>query len=217
MWIGGVENNNNINSFRRLPRNKPIFNTGLMMFKEIPASVVIVRNRAKVLGYGTNNANYKTKHCPIYKIWRKMLFHNVCEEWRIFTNFKDWIENKKYMGTDIYLDLLLPKTAEHSPLNSYLLPNALMEIFREDTKTKGYCEDKTRTKNKYKVSITSLLKRQHIGYFATPELARKAYLEARIKYLTEIAQMQPERIKQGLLKLIHERFNLSNYIYQELS
>jgi len=79
--------------------------------KELPKSSSGKRNRETVF------------MCPFYKVWENMINRcynprhlvkrptyidcTVCEEWKIFSNFKAWMETQNYIDRQLDKDLIV--------------------------------------------------------------------------------------------------------------
>ena len=74
-------------------------------------------------GVGINDADYKTRGCPFYNKWKSMmcrcysvLYHKmhptyldceVCDDWKLFSNFRNWMITQDYIGKQLDKDLLV--------------------------------------------------------------------------------------------------------------
>lgn len=70
-------------------------------------------------------------NCPYYKVWRQMIRRcndskyksrnptysecKVCEDWRLFSNFKCWMAKQDFHGKDLDKDLLIRGNKTYSP------------------------------------------------------------------------------------------------------
>ena len=95
---------------------------------------------AKLLfGVGVNDADYvvqpsiekKRTICPFYQTWRNLLYRcyspkihkrnptyvncSVCDDWKIFSNFKSWMSQQDWIGKQLDKDLLYPNNKLYSP------------------------------------------------------------------------------------------------------
>ena len=94
----------------------------------------------KVCGVGINDANYLVHQyqgqkliwiCPFYKVWANMLercysknIHqyrpsytdcSVIEEWKLFSNFRFWMEQQDHIGKQLDKDILFPGNKIYGP------------------------------------------------------------------------------------------------------
>lgn len=100
-----------------------------------------------VYGWGILDVDYPvTKHIDgkqhmdeIYGVWRDMIYRctskkerlrnywdcSVCEEWRYFSNFKDWCEKQDYKGMSLDKDLKIPGNKVYSPEACMFVPQRI--------------------------------------------------------------------------------------------
>lgn len=99
-----------------------------------------MRNKL-VGGIGLNDADYVVKPlingkrvwCPFYQAWDAMIKrcsdtywiktpscrgNSVCEEWKVFSNFKAWMQTQDWQGKDLDKDLLVEGNKHYSPETS---------------------------------------------------------------------------------------------------
>lgn len=164
-------------------------------------------------GVATNDADYVTKiqerlpngkrktvwTCPAYCSWRSAIersysqkfkeknptYQNVtvCEEWHIFSNFRNWWMHNNVAGWQLDKDLFvkgnliyLPSACVYVPiyLNSLLLDRASV---RGDYPLGVDLVDKLKP---YRSSCSVGGKQKHLGYFPTPQEAHRAWQIAKI-------------------------------------
>lgn len=92
-----------------------------------------------VFGVGVNDADYtvqpqingKRVICPYYCTWRNMIARgystklktknptyldcSVCEEWRVFSNFRAWMQTQDWVGKQLDKDILFIGNKVYSP------------------------------------------------------------------------------------------------------
>jgi len=90
-------------------------------------------------GVGINDADYvvtplingKQVYCPFYLAWKGMISRcydpsvrkrqpsydgcTVCDEWKIFSNFKNWMEKQDWKGREVDKDILVKGNKVYSP------------------------------------------------------------------------------------------------------
>lgn len=156
-----------------------------------------------VCGVGINDVSYKTSkcskingkwiqiwRCPYHKTWVNILTRSynpkehlrhksysdceTCEEWHLFSNFKNWMEQQDWQGKDIDKDILVvgnkvysPDTCVfvHSKVNSFILDRASAR----GEYMLGVCWSKAAGKMQAGVKNPFTGKREYLGLF-TDEL-----------------------------------------------
>lgn len=118
-------------------------------------------NRRKIFGVGINDSdsnvywkdeNGKLMRCPFYRTWTNMLkrcymkdnTHNktykdviVCEEWLIFSNFREWMKQQDWEGKQIDKDILFPCNKIYSPETCCFVTNDVNMFIVESTASRG--------------------------------------------------------------------------------
>lgn len=114
-----------------------------------------------VFGVGVNDADYavcksslgRRTYCPFYLKWKSMIqrcyskeFHKknptykgcfVCEEWKIFSNFKRWMESQDWKGKSIDKDLLYPGNRVYSPKTCVFISTKINSFMTEANSARG--------------------------------------------------------------------------------
>ena len=88
-------------------------------------------SRKPLCGVGINDAGYVTqkngKTCPLYRRWKDMIercysqkkrtfgMAQVCEEWLMFSNFRDWMAEQAWAGMELDKDILIPGNKVYGP------------------------------------------------------------------------------------------------------
>ena len=187
----------------------------------------------KVYGVGINDADYVTQknavvggkrkqewRCPYYSVWHDMLkrcysesFHKkqptyigctVAEEWKIFSNFRSWMEAQDWQDNQLDKDLLIEGNKEYSPSRCVFLPHLInsfmidrgvyrgdlpIGVSRDGGKYTAYCSNPFTKKNEY------------LGLFSCPEEAHLAWRVKKAEHARRLAEEQAdERVKKALLK-----------------
>ena len=110
-------------------------------------------NRKLVYGVGLNDVSYSTQPivekkqliCIYYQQWRHMLercysekYHlryktykncTVCDDWLIFSNFKDWMESQDWEGKQLDKDILIEGNKHYSPETCVFVDQATNSLF----------------------------------------------------------------------------------------
>ena len=167
-------------------------------------------NRRKLIhGVGINDSDYNIQilnnkiiwRCPFYTKWEHMLercyslkFHkqypsyigcSVCPEWRYFSKFRLWMENKKWEGMDLDKDLLVRGNRVYGPDTCCFLPKAINNLFCSGKKKKNNLnlhENITKTASgKYRVSVRIRTNKRYSKTLPTLKEAHIHALEKKIE------------------------------------
>ena len=190
--------------------------------------------RGLVYGVGVNDAPYCIKSrvdgkrvvCQAYNTWKSMLkrsysnkFHekhetyrgvSVCEEWHSFMHFREWwIDNQ---GDGLALDKdLLSDAGVYSPETCIFVP-AWLNTFTIDRGAArgvypiGASFNKGAGRFHAKCGNPMSKKREHIGYFNTPEEAHMAWLTRKLELALELKPRMDEidlRIYPRVIEIIN--------------
>lgn len=187
-----------------------------------------------VWGIGINDAAYVVKPtvegkrviCPYYRVWRSMIercysskfqtIHptyvacTVSKDWLTFSNFKSWMVSQDWEGMQLDKDLLVPgnKIYSHSTCMFVTRESSGLIMGPSNSSSnnpRGVHYSKSR--KRYKATLSKYGRSQHLGYFDTSEEAREAYVLAKIAYVTEVASKQQPKLKQALLNNLDVRLN----------
>lgn len=177
-----------------------------------------LRTKNKVNGLGVNDVDYIAKS-KCYRKWKSILertspsyrykaYENVsiCEEWLIFSNFKQWFDENYIEGFAIDKDLLSPCDNKiYSPQTCCFLPRIINNVIKEYPTDKpigirpsGY--------GRYRVKLSAYAKQTIVGYYDSFEEAQLAYKSAKKQYVNELAEKYfkegkiNERVYNALLK-----------------
>lgn len=116
----------------------------------------------------------------------------VCEEWKLFSNFKYWFDNNYIKGYHIDKDILFPGNRVYSPFTCIFVPPRINELFTRDHQKsygrccKGVIYDEKKRKYTAQLSRSDRTSR-HIGSYDTEDEAFVAYKNAKETYIKEIA------------------------------
>lgn len=161
--------------------------------------------------------------CPFYTRWKGVLercyspkWHKkfptykectVHESWKVFSNFKAWMENQDWEGKHLDKDLLLPGNKIYGPTTCVFV-DPIVNLF---------LHTKTRKKTEWKVGVdlhkgrirargmNEFGRNVHLGYFLTDDEAHNAYLKNKARVASILASQQTDpRISEALLN----RFSL---------
>ena len=202
------------------------------MFKEIPVSKAALALRSKVQKVGINDAPYKTSYklpngktisCPYYSVWSGILYRcfnsklhlkrptykecTVEESWLSFTNFKTWMETQDWENKTIDKDILKWGNKHYGPDTCVFISpqlNNLLTLRRNHTGKYPLGVSKMMVKgHEYYIASCSFYgKQKRLGYFKTIEEAQQTYIDAKLKYIKELAKTESNpKVKQALLNM----------------
>jgi hypothetical protein len=187
------------------------------------------RKQKLVHGIGVNDADYAVSWnqegrqymCPFYRSWKGMLCRcyfpgalakdpsyadcEVAPEWRLFSNFRKWMEKQTWEGMQLDKDFL-SGSRTYSPDTCLFIPNWLNALFQRDKhKKSGLPPGVDLRMGKYRSRLCMLGKLTELGCFTTPEAAHAAYVTAKTDYVrsrySEIALIDPRLVEACERKL----------------
>ena len=144
--------------------------------------------------------------CKYYTAWRNMLKRcyskkyleskpsyigtSVCSEWLSATAFKKWMEQQDWQGKSLDKDIIVPKSKLYSPDTcAFVLATTNKFVTASDASRGGYPVgvDLHKRTGKYRARCGNPFtgKKEHLGYFSTPEEAHEAWR----KHKHELAQL----------------------------
>lgn len=150
--------------------------------------------------------------CPAFSCWKNMLkrvgkssYNNVsvCDEWKLFSNFKTWYDLNHIDGFEMDKDILGGHT--YSPETCLFIPRKLnisiVGVRLENTGVWYDCKRKN-----YQSYITIDGKRKHLGRYELFEDAKLMYINHKIDFIYEIIKhgQYSEQINNGLQILIRD-------------
>lgn len=181
-------------------------------------------NRKKpIYGIGINDADYRIKGCPHYRVWAKMLTRcyssnshkekpsyigcSVSKEWHSFMSFRSWMRNQDWEGKHLDKDIILPGNKIYSPKTCVFVSRQINSILTKSNLARGkppsgYGEDKDMKRGlRFSVEISMNGARVRLGRYETAEEASAVYREAKRRHLLTTACCEPDiRVKQGLYR-----------------
>lgn len=116
----------------------------------------------------------------------------VCEEWKLFSNFKNWFDENYIEGYDLDKDLLVKNNRIYSPETCLFVPHKLNTLFRELGRKKQ-CKSvgvTIQAKNRLKIFRASGRvneKNTTLGQYSTEDEAHKAFVCAKIATVRKMA------------------------------
>ena len=160
--------------------------------------------------------------CPFYSTWQGMLercfsgrtkerqptYKDVtcCEEWLVFSNFKQWMEQQDWVGKQLDKDIIRLENKVYSPetcafvsqtTNSFVLAR---DAARGEHPLGVYWNKKAgKLRAKCKNPFTK--KSEHLGYFNTPKEAHEAWRKRKHELAQLVAATESDpRVVEALKK-----------------
>ena len=185
--------------------------------------------RAKVKlvqGVGINDSNYavsqlvngKLLWCPYYVRWKEMLRrcysaieHErnptyidciTCEDWKIFSRFKEWMITKDWNGKQLDKDLLIQGNKMYSPKTCIFVSSKINTLLNNHKAKRGKYPQGVCFSGRAKKFIAQIRidnKVIHLGCYSTSILASEAYNIAKYKVIKDLALKQTEPLRSALL------------------
>ena len=203
-------------------------------FIEIPCTKVSLSKRKLVYGIGINDATYqvsptinnKKVRCKYYITWKSMLrrcydqtYHDkqatykdciVCEDWKIFSNFKAWMITQDWQENSLDKDLLIYGNKLYSPETCVFVSQRLNTLLINNKEKRGnLLLGVTLHKNgKYQAYCSDNLVSNYLGIYDTEQEAHDVYCLYKADLIKKIAEEQTDiRIKNALIERAN-RINL---------
>lgn len=171
------------------------------------------RARTTILGKGVCDLEIYAdeKTCHAYQLWSNIInrcynqtikekypsYQNccVCEEWLLFSNFKQWFDEEKqwYHGEsrlEVDKDILQKGNKLYSPDTCVVVPHAINAIFIKRDAARGPYPigvNLYKPNGKFRAALGAHGNRKHIGYYDTPEEAFQAYKKAKEQHIKDVA------------------------------
>lgn len=151
--------------------------------------------------------------CPIYAIWVGMLqrcystkLHQiqptyadctVCEEWKVFSKFKQWVDTQDYINKELDKDLLCKGNKVYSPTTCVFIPKKLNAFLLDSTASRGNYLlgthwHKPLKKFAAKCGNPFTNSRKHLGYFAEEVEAHLAWKAYKHSLAIEFAKLETD-------------------------
>ena len=183
-------------------------------FIEIPASKKSLSFRRLIHGVGINDADYmtnpeingKTITCPYYRAWSAMIqraysdrYHkvrptyigcSVVKEWRVFSNFRDWMEKQDWQGKQLDKDILIADNKEYSQNACIFVNQPINCLLTDSAAARGELPQGVllrRDSGKYRARCSVNGKKRSIGQFNTIPEAEYAYLTFKSELIRKTA------------------------------
>lgn len=174
-------------------------------------------------GIAVNDADYKVTSpylCPFYDRWKGMIKRcyskkhhekfksyekcSVCDEWLVFSKFKEWMEKQNWVGKQLDKDILVIKNTVYSPSTCCFVDLSVNGFVKERWNKDDGMPAGVRYCNTYRVYVSSMYnpfthKRVHVGTFTNVDDAHKAWLVEKSKYASMLADtIDDDRVANAL-------------------
>lgn len=196
------------------------------MFIEIPATTKSLARRKLLYNKGINDAKYcvhfvvggKLYRCPYYTKWQNMIRRclsdkykekyphysdcSVCDEWLIFSIFKQWMEEQDWHGKQLDKDIINPGNKIYSPKNCAFVSQDLNKLLTNHKRARGeFPQGVDLSGELYRAQISINGKFVHIGRYETTEEAERAYIIRKTDIIMSHADaLSDKRVALGLIK-----------------
>lgn len=202
------------------------------MFIQQPRSPISLGRRKLIYGVGINDATYQVKYkdpkgkshlCPYYAVWcgvlqrcfstefyQKRPTYRDCtleESWKVFSNFKKWMEDQDWVGKTIDKDLLVQGNKHYGPNTCLFVSKALNNLTtlnesRRGNLPLGVSETTINKCHYYIASCKFYGKQKRLGYFKDVQEASECYITAKKAYIQELITHETDpKIKAALTNL----------------
>lgn len=190
-----------------------------------PASTLVAEqktfvsnNRGLVCGLGVNDlsrpSHVNRRPIKSYKVWHNMLNRcysptyqarqptyvgcSVVNEWLYFSNFDRWYTEHYFEGAQLDKDLLFPGNKMYGPDTCVFVSAELNHLFVDRAAVRGACPLGVHKHRKVFAAHIQILKISvHLGHYATPLEAHRAWQLAKIKRIENFHTDNP-RIRAAL-------------------
>ena len=180
-----------------------------------PANKSSIARRKPRYGIGSNDAHYITTPMvngaqlwdPAYMAWVSMLKRaynpkchaaqptyigvTVCEEWLLFSAFREWWLENYREGWQLDKDILVVGNREYGPKSCIYIPSWLNSFTTDSGASRGefpigVCLDKRSGKYRSECCNPITGKRHGLGRFNTPEAAHSAWLKCKLELAAQL-------------------------------
>lgn len=129
----------------------------------------------------------------------------VCDEWKVFSNFKAWMEQQDWEGKELDKDLLFSGNKTYSPETCVFVSSAVNNFILDNGRCRGdwpigVSFNKEKRKFEARCSNPFTKKFENLGYFSCPQDAHKAWALRKRQLAVILAGMQSEEKISTALK-----------------
>lgn len=188
-----------------------------------------MRERGLVYGVGVNNDPTSTKILKkdsIYTRWQGMLMRcysekfketrptyehaTVCEEWKIYSNFRDWCKQQDHEGKHMDKDLLVEGNTIYSPETVCFIPPELNAFFTDRKRfTSASVGVRQVSSGKYVARVMNPFTggREQVGTFLSLSCASEAWRKRKNELANEWADLLEEQgYDDRLIQVLRSRY-----------
>ena len=183
-------------------------------------------NTHRVYGIGLYDKKYIKK--DTYVKWQMMLRRcyskeylekrpsyigcEVCEEWKIYSNFEKWYIENHYQieGEQMALDkdILIKGNKVYSPNTCIFVPFSINSLFVKNDRSRtslpiGVTKNKKCINDRYVAKLKRKDKLINLGSYSTPEKAFNAYKIAKEELIKHVADKYKDKIPQKLYNAMY--------------
>lgn len=169
----------------------------------------------------------KIWECPYYKTWQGMIQRcyagsersrnetyidkTICEEWRYFSKFKQWMESQNWINKTLDKDILVDGNKVYGPDTCVFVSQEVNKFVLERVNRDGLTGASWNPKKgKYICAIGAGCgsgKTIHVGAYDTEEAAHRAWLRAKLKRVEEMKDDLDIRVYEALIKRYTKRLH----------
>jgi hypothetical protein len=130
----------------------------------------------------------------------------VCEEWKFFSAFKEWMETQDWEEKDLDKDIRIPGNKDYRLDACLFVDHHINSLLLTDPRkyigdyAQGVCMRRNKGPNTYVAQIQIDGEKINIATFSTVEAASSAYCKEKAKHLRDLAEDQEPILKEALLR-----------------
>ena len=191
---------------------------------------MVIKMTRLIHGFGINDADYtvrtvingKAAFCKAYSIWSDMIkrcysikYHegkpsyiecSVCDEWKYFSAFADWLKNQDYEGKCLDKDILHPSNKLYSPEKCVFVSKELNNfttdrLLHRGKYMLGVSYHKATSKFSAMCSNPFTNKKEWLGLFDSEAKAHLAWKKRKHELACKLADLQADRRVAEALRL----------------
>lgn len=190
-----------------------------------------------VFGVGVNDATYavcrshlgERSYCPFYLRWKSIIqrcyseiFHKrnptyygckVCDEWKVFSNFKSWMEKQDWDGNAIDKDLLFPGNKVYSPETCVFVSTKVNSFMTEANSARGslmigvsYCKARGLYESNCSNPLTGRAEKKR--YFKTELEAHNFWGFRKYTIAKQLAKLERNKVVGDALIRRYEKYSV---------
>ena len=131
---------------------------------------------------------------------------SVCSEWLSATAFKKWMEQQDWQGKSLDKDIIAPRSKLYSPETCAFVLQATNSFVTASDACRGDYPigvHLLKRKGKYRALCKNLFtgKKEHLGYFSTPEEAHEGWRKRKHELAQQVAATESDpRVVEALKK-----------------